>query len=231
MQRRHKHCAKLLRSYYDCQREELLQYYEDLCSWLNIPPLAVTSPKMIADAFHFHIKKAGITIREHDLLPKIKTRDNDKPLSDALPISIYLDNLRSAHNVGSIIRTTDALGLGKVFFSARTPSPNCKQAKDAAMGAEEWIQWFPLDSIDRLPRPLIVLETAEEAPVYYDFTFPETFTLVIGNEEYGCCDAILRSADQVIQIPMHGRKNSLNVANAYAIIAAEIRRQHHQGRV
>lgn len=69
------------------------------------------------------------------------------------------------------------------------------------------------------------METAAEAIPITDFEFPETFTLVIGNEEYGCSDAILAQADYVIKIPLRGRKNSLNVANAFAIAAAEISRQ------
>ena len=60
----------------------------------------------------------------------------------------------------------------------------------------------------------------------YDFTFPEKFTLILGNEEYGLSDEWLNQCDQIVTIPMWGFKNSLNVASAYAIAAYEIRKQH-----
>ena len=82
-------------------------------------------------------------------------------------------------------------------------------------------------SLKNLPRPLIALETAPLAPSIYDFSFPPTFTLLLGNEEYGLSRESLDQADQLVQIPLQGSKNSLNVACAYAIVAAEIRRQIH----
>ena len=58
------------------------------------------------------------------------------------------------------------------------------------------------------------------------FTSPESFTLILGNEEYGLSDEWLEACDHIVTIPMYGFKNSLNVASAYSIAAYEIRRQH-----
>ena len=72
---------------------------------------------------------------------------------------------------------------------------------------------------------VIVLETSPQSQPIYQFHFPDAFTLVIGNEEYGCSENSIQLADALVEIPMAGRKNSLNVANAYAIAASEIHRQ------
>ena len=76
--------------------------------------------------------------------------------------------------------------------------------------------------INSCPGPLIALETMETAPSLFDFEFPESFTLLLGNEERGLKESTLQAADHVVQIPLIGSKNSLNVAAAFAIAAANI---------
>jgi len=138
--------------------------------------------------------------------------------------TIFLDNIRSAHNVGSIIRTTEAFSLGKLIFGGITPLPTHKQVQDTAMGTADWVEWKQ-GHVDEGPRPLIALETANDAIPIHEFSFPAECTIALGNEEYGCSDEILQKADAILQIPLYGRKNSLNVANAYACVAHQIRMQ------
>ena len=76
--------------------------------------------------------------------------------------------------------------------------------------------------VDSCPSPLIALETMETAPSIFDFEFPESFTLLLGNEERGLKESTLQAAHHVVQIPLTGSKNSLNVAAAFAIAAANI---------
>ena len=201
-----------------------LTTYRQYLAWMQEPPLDHVTAKMMSDRYHRHNESAGISKKEHNLLPSIRKGDKNKG-QDPLPIAIYLDHVRSAHNVGSMIRTTEAFSLGQLYFSESTPFANQKQVADTAMGAQEWVichQGVPLSD---LPRPIIALETSEEAKSIYEFTFPKIFTLVLGNEEYGCSDMTLQEADIILEIPLRGRKNSLNVANAFAIAAAEIIRQ------
>lgn len=211
----HKMCAELLKT-----GEEMVEY-EQLCLWMGLP-IPKTSEE-IADCYHRHLKASKTQLKEHRLL-SIRTRDRDTA-EPAWPIAVYLDNLRSAHNVGSVVRTTEALSLGSLHFSPSTPFIDNKQVKDAAMGAEAWVDCHPNSDLKDLPRPIIVMETSEDATPLYDFHFPESFTLVLGNEEYGCSQASILEADHLVEIPLRGRKNSLNVANAFAITAAEIYRQ------
>jgi len=186
------------------------------------------SHKQISDRYHYHLERAGIQSKEHSLLPSVRQGDRSIATTSPLPIVIYLDNLRSAHNVGSIFRTTEALAVGSIALSSSTPTPENKKVKDAAMGADQWVEWNHADALEQLPTPLIALETAEHATPSSHFQFPPQFTLALGNEEYGCSDAVLKKADTVLQIPMRGRKNSINVANAFSIVAAQIDHQFRE---
>lgn len=201
------------------------ELYRQFLSWMQEPLQPMPSSiKALADLYHFHLQKARVSKREHHLLPRI--RCGDRPQGEpAWPIAVYLDGLRSAHNIGSIIRTVEALSLGSLYFSPAMPDAAHKQVKDTAMGSDQWISCTQGVELAALPRPIIALETAEEAVSLYEFIFPSSFTLVVGNEEYGCSDETLSLSDCLIEIPLRGRKNSLNVANAFAIAAGEICRQ------
>lgn len=230
IERQHKKCAELLRLLYDkfINQQEWSsdwEIYLQLLDWMNEPQaIKPTSIKAIADSYHVHLQKGHISKREHDLLPQIRQGDRQKG-EEPWPIAIYLDGLRSAHNVGSIIRTTEAFALGSLHFSRSTPAASNNQVKNAAMGTDQWVSCSHQADLATLPHPIIALETAEEAIPLYEFIFPPSFTLVVGNEEMGCSDEALTLSDYVIDIPMRGRKNSLNVANAFAIAAGEISRQ------
>ncbi len=227
-ERQHKKCCELLRRAYDSLRKELipsLDHYNELQEWLDLPQLSSpTTAKLIADRFHFHLQHTSQGIKEHRLLPTISKQD--RPIgAPPLAVAIYLDNIRSAHNIGSIVRTTEAMRLGVLHFSERMAFVNHKQVQDAAMQCDQWVECHHGTPLNTLPTPIFCLETAPEALSIHDCIFPSSFTLVVGNEEYGCSDNSLQHANYLIHIPLCGRKNSLNVANAYAIAAAEIRRQ------
>lgn len=124
------------------------------------------------------------------------------------------------------MRTMEAFALGTLYLATGTAGVECKQVKDASMGTWEWIEWQRVASIDEVKSPIFALETSTEALPLTEFIFPQAFTLVLGNEEYGCSQASLQKADAIIEIPLRGKKNSLNVANAFCCVAAEIARQH-----
>ena len=77
-------------------------------------------------------------------------------------------------------------------------------------------------NLKKMPQPLIALETVEDAHSLFDYIFPKNFTLVLGNEEFGISQKVLSQCTAAIQIPLVGSKNSLNVANSFAITAAQI---------
>ncbi len=233
-ERQQKKCAELLRGIYEAALHQkntsmLLAAYQEITEWLDIAPLADPQLKTIADRYHEHLRQALVKHKEHNLLPAIRRGDR---LQAELPwtLAVYFDHIRSAHNVGSMLRTIEAFALGKAYFSDDTPSALEKPVQDAAMGSCQWLECHRGVALESLPRPIIALETAPEAVSLFDFIFPETFTLVVGNEEYGCSDHTLKLTDILVKIPLRGHKNSLNVANAFAIAAAEIYRQRHARR-
>lgn len=222
----HKICAETLEKMCKDPTDSGKKIYKQLLGWLNVGQPNFDNYKELSDLYHWHLKEAKRSKKEHNLLPFVRQGDRcvAQPQWD---IHIYLDHIRSAHNVGSIIRTTEAFSLGTLYFSEQTPPIEHKQVKDAAMGADQWVQARKDIDLEHLPKPMIAVETCENAVSLFDFEFPESFTMILGNEEYGCSDRSLKMADYIIEIPLRGRKNSLNVANAFAIVASEIYRQKH----
>ncbi len=229
IKRQHQKCAELLSVIYNkliAQQTWAIEWeiYRELLQWMNDTIPVTVNPQILADQYHYHLQQAQISKKEHHFLPAIRQGDRVKGEAP-WPIAIYLDHIRSAHNVGSIVRTVEAFSLGSLYFSPQTPFVTHKQVQDTAMGAQQWIschQGIPLHS---LPRPIILLETSPDALPLYSFIFPPSFTLVVGNEEYGCSQESLALADYLVEIPLRGHKNSLNVANALALVAGEINRQ------
>ena len=99
---------------------KLFENYKILSSYLNISSLSDISLQKISQRYHYHLNEGKISLKEHNLLPKLKTQDGKIFQKPYLPIAIYLDNLRSGFNVGSIIRTTEALRVGKIYFAGLT---------------------------------------------------------------------------------------------------------------
>lgn len=225
----HKRCAELLRAIYEAlldnkETTTLQELYHTLTEWMQLSPLALFTLKNVADQYHVHLAKANIVLKEHNLLPPIRRGDREPKLEFGT-CHIYLDNLRSAYNVGSILRTTEALRLGPVYFGGNTPNRSNPKVQKTSMGSWEMIPSFEKPDIESLPAPIIILDTAKEAIPIHDFIFPDLFTLIVGNEEFGVSDAILKKGMQCIDIPLFGRKNSINVACAFGICAQEIRKQ------
>ena len=218
---RHKQAAEALKEAYLDQTK--FPHYQKLEAELNLPKIDY-NPESLSDRYHEHLHMATISLKEYSFLPNVSHLDSlsNEPF---LPIDIYLDNLRSAHNVGSIIRTTEAFRLGEIHFSEKTPFSDHPKITKSSMGTAPLVACYHNTSLETLKRPLIALETHASAISLYEFTFPSTFTLLLGNEEYGLSKAALFKADIILKIPLVGFKNSLNVSNAFAIIAGEIRRQ------
>jgi tRNA G18 (ribose-2'-O)-methylase SpoU len=228
---KHKKLSEILRLIYEetlkkNNVENALSHYHEIIQWINLEQLKAINLETLSDRYHFHLRKAKYNLKENNLLPSI--RKNDRKASKEFgALSIYLDNIRSAHNIGSILRTTEAFRLGTVCFSVDTPFINNKKILKTAMGTETITPCIENYSIDTLQKPIIALETSDDAISLHEFIFPKNFTLVLGNEEYGISDSILKKTDYLLEIPLIGIKNSINVACAFAIVAAEIQKQKY----
>lgn len=142
-------------------------------------------------------------------------------------IVLILDNIRSTHNVGSLFRTADAVGVNKIFLCGTTPSPIDRFGRErndvakVALGAEKNIEYESVTStkeaVLRLKGDGYQIIAIEQAPKSVDYKkvtpkFPVAF--VLGTEVTGLSKEILDRCDVVAEIPMAGEKESLNVVVA-----------------
>ena len=223
----HKKCAQLMREIYLTYLEKkpietLVDIYQELINWMGLHNPLKISLQTFSNLYHIHLEKASLSLKEHNFLPDIRRWDKT-PQKEFGHCHLYLDNLRSAYNVGNILRTVEALRLGPVYFGGNTPTTENPKVRKTSMGSWELVSCIKSGDILHLPKPLIILETIDKTAAVSHFAYPQVFTLVLGNEEYGVSDAILREGDLFIQIPLFGKKNSLNAASAFAICAHYIR--------
>ena len=151
--------------------------------------------------------------------------------------SVWLHNIRSVYNVGSIFRTADAVGIDHIYLSGYTPLPIDRfgrQRSDMnkiALGAEQSVSWSQLNDI---PNDIVNLKNTGAEFVYVEqdkrsVSF-DTFTsnnqteiiLAMGEETQGFTQDLLQYADTILEIPMRGEKESLNVSVAFGIAAYQI---------
>lgn len=146
-------------------------------------------------------------------------------------IFLVLHNIRSAYNIGSIMRTADAAGVSKIYLSGYTPTPIDrfgrvqKKIQKTALGAHESVPWEHVASarsaIDKLKREgvfVIAVEQDKKAVDYRKLKSKHSIAYVFGNEVRGLSRQIILRCDAISVIPMHGKKESLNVAVAAGII-------------
>lgn len=140
-------------------------------------------------------------------------------------IFVICHNIRSRHNVGSIFRTADGAGVSKIFLCGITPTPPHPNIEKVSLGAEKFVAWEKAKETWRVVEKLkkesfeiIALEQAKSAILLKNFkTSNKNIALILGNETEGLPESILKRADGIIQISMHGKKKSLNVSAAFGI--------------
>jgi tRNA G18 (ribose-2'-O)-methylase SpoU len=139
-------------------------------------------------------------------------------------IVLVLENIRSLHNVGSVFRTADAFGVSKLYLCGYTGAPPRKEIAKVALGAETWVPWEKRPRTAALLRRLrregyrvVALETGAMAAPIDRIRTARKIALILGNEIDGVSPGIMRMAHEVAEIPMRGRKGSLNVSVAAGI--------------
>jgi len=147
-------------------------------------------------------------------------------------ITIVLENIRSALNVGAIFRTCDATQSQKLYLLGITPYPPHNKIPKTALGAENTVNWEYIKNyeteefIAKLPTPIISVELASNATNIYTSNLPaQECTLIFGHEIKGVSDFFLSISNYVYKVPMFGKKESLNVATTVGITSYEILRK------
>src|SRR3989338_11594918 len=137
-------------------------------------------------------------------------------------IAVLLHNIRSTHNVGSIFRTAESAGAEKIYITGYTPSPTDrfgriqKDIAKTALGAEKTLQWEQCSSpsavITNLKKEgwaIVGVEQDKRAIDYRNFKVRKPTLFIFGNEVRGIPPTLRTKCDILIEIPMHGKKESL----------------------
>jgi 23S rRNA (guanosine2251-2'-O)-methyltransferase len=142
---------------------------------------------------------------------------------------LILENLRSVENTASILRTADGLGVAKIILVGTTPAPIDRFGRKrsdfakVSLGAEESVDWHYAGDIDVAMESLdedfqiISLELTHDSLDVRDFKPTDKFALIVGNEVDGVSARALKRASVSVEIPMQGKKESLNVSVATGI--------------
>ncbi len=145
-------------------------------------------------------------------------------------ITLLAHNIRSLWNVGSFFRTADAMNVEKIYLTGYTATPPRREISKTAIGAEGWIDWeYEKDTaavIEKLKSEdwkVVGLEITEGATKISEFTASEKTCLVLGHEVTGVPEEIIKLCDDIVYIPMHGKKESLNVSVAAGIALDHLR--------
>lgn len=157
----------------------------------------------------------------------------------ALPgsgIAVVLDNVRSAHNVGSVFRSADSFKADRVFLCGICATPPSAEIHKSALGAEFSVDWEycsrTMEAIEKLRAEgygILCVEQALDSIMLDRFT-PEAgkrYALVFGNEVDGVDQEVIEASDGVIEIPQYGTKHSLNISVTAGIILWHFRPGQH----
>ncbi len=241
----HKHLMPWLSGYYQkltTNRIEKISVdlfstqYNQILSWAGMEPFVPPHSyeikiwlERLSDAIHYHRCELGLSCKDHDLLEKVTTQDRSKS-QEHLDCHMALDGLRSLFNVGSIFRTCEAAGFASIILG-NTPGKEHPNVQKTAMGSHQWVeQEKTCDLAQTLSQKkekgyqIIGVETIKGACAFDEFSWQPQSIVVLGNEEYGVSSHVMKTCDEFVYIPMFGKKNSINVANAAAIICFQIAR-------
>jgi len=144
------------------------------------------------------------------------------------PVFVILDNLRSAYNVGAIFRTCDAFLVKKMYLCGITAHPPNTKLRKTAMSSESYVRWeYARETVDVIHSlqdvgvRIYCCERTEQSKKISNIEFHFPCGIVFGNEAEGVSQKVIEASDEVVEIPMMGFKNSLNVATTVGIVLYE----------
>lgn len=142
---------------------------------------------------------------------------------------LVLPDIRSGHNVGAMFRTGDAVGVDKIYLTGYTSEPSHPHVAKVSLGAETWIPWEKYESCTELLKKLkklgyniVALEQTKKSKNLLTWKPKFPLALVVGNEVRGVEPELVDLCDETIEIPMRGRKESLNVSIAAGVALYQV---------
>jgi tRNA G18 (ribose-2'-O)-methylase SpoU len=158
--------------------------------------------------------------------------------SDKIPIIVVLENIRSAYNVGSVFRTSDAFLIQSIYIIGYSAKPPHKEIKKTALGAEDTVNWkyfkTSAEAIDTLRSEgfsVFAVEQTEGSTLLHSIQMEpkDKIAVVFGNEVTGVEQSTIALCDGCIEIPQLGMKHSLNIATAAGVVLWELVRSRLVG--
>lgn len=162
-------------------------------------------------------------------------------------IIVIAHNIRSTHNIGSIFRTCEGFGVSKIIISGYSPYPKLPndirlphlvekltdQIHKSALGAEtmvpfEYVDNVDYDSLKKSGFTVVGLEQDSSSILINKFKCPMKIALILGEEVHGLTNDVRESCDVLIEIPMHGKKESFNVSVATGIALYSITQNYQR---
>lgn len=147
-----------------------------------------------------------------------------------VPLVMVLDNIRSVHNVGSVLRTADAMRIEAVYMCGITATPPSAEMHKTALGAEDSVAWRyyndTLQAVSELKAAGYVVLAVEQVEGslklgVFKFDPSKRYALVMGNEVKGVRQDVVDACDQALEIPQYGTKHSMNVSVTAGIVMWE----------
>ena len=154
--------------------------------------------------------------------------------SAKVSVVVILDNIRSAINVGSVFRSSDAFAIERIILVGFTATPPSREITKTAIGATSSVDWTHVDDITdtllQLKRNWYTITSIEQTDssvslLDWDIKPDQKLAIVMGNEVDGVSDEALALSDVAIEIPQYGTKHSLNVSVCTGVVLWEVSRK------
>ena len=172
-------------------------------------------------------------------MKKLKNKDLQRinieafKIAEKTPITIVLDNVRSALNVGSVFRTSDAFLIENIILCGITATPPNKEIRKAALGSTDSVNWKYIknttDAVKQLIKEgyyVVGIEQADKSTKLNEFELPKKpIAIIMGNEVNGVDQQVIDLCNEVIEIPQFGTKHSLNIAVTTGIVIWDLWRE------
>ena len=147
------------------------------------------------------------------------------------PIYLILDGVMDTYNIGSLFRLADATGVTKMYICGEVEYPPNSRIHKAAVGTENWVEWEKRDTalevIEELKKQGIRIIAVEQDPRAISYLLLPSplqppVAIVVGHETNGVSKEVLDAADMIVELPMYGVNNSLNVWGSAAVVLYKI---------
>lgn len=217
----------LEKSFDNVEQADLLRSSFIQCSgYISYPFKDLTIFKNVIDLRDCLNNEYGHSLRDSDIVVK---RFDKFSAKKKLPFVLVLDNLRSSFNVGAILRSAECFGVEKVILCGTTPTEANRKVKEISMGTYEFLSIeHELDTevvirdLQSSGYEVIAMELTKDSQSLSTYTPKGKIAIIVGNESLGIDEHILSLSDVILEIPLRGWKNSLNVSNATAIALYDI---------